>query len=260
MPASDERGFTLQTLIVTAVLVLVAAAAAVVIIAITTNSSDDLESQEIDIGSRCMPWEMHDQQLEARGHGGPQAHGGIQSSAIGCRRVCYLRFHPWTTRTTASSTQTTPEGYTYIWRGVTLTEYNPMPLRNVPGRSRGYAYLWFSPTEDMSHIVTDITATEPDPTYHVLPINGQITVDMDGNGPGTTSAHLGRLSVRTLDPGVGSKYLAPQEVYDSIPNPHWDFWKHSEIIIKVSPNRKYCHFFSYPQDRELVNSRAHLPD
>lgn len=41
--ASDSRGFTLQTLIVTSVLVLVAAGVTVVIIALTRGSSDDLE-------------------------------------------------------------------------------------------------------------------------------------------------------------------------------------------------------------------------
>lgn len=41
--AADSRGFTLQTLIVTAVLVLVAAGVTVVIIALTRGSSDNLE-------------------------------------------------------------------------------------------------------------------------------------------------------------------------------------------------------------------------
>lgn len=44
-PSRDERGITLQTLIVTAVLVLMAVAAGVVVVAITNNASDDLSEQ-----------------------------------------------------------------------------------------------------------------------------------------------------------------------------------------------------------------------
>ena len=43
--AADQRGITLQTLIVTAVLVLMAVAAGVVIVAITNSARDDLQGQ-----------------------------------------------------------------------------------------------------------------------------------------------------------------------------------------------------------------------
>ena len=85
---ADQRGITLQTLIVTAVLVLMAGAAGVVIIAITNNAQDNLEGQSSDLDSRCQPWEIFDPTLEAAGRGGGQ--GGIGSSAIGCVRVCYI--------------------------------------------------------------------------------------------------------------------------------------------------------------------------
>ena len=85
---ASERGITLQTLIVTAVLVLMAGAAGVVIIAITNSAEDNLENQSTDIQSRCQPWEVHDPTLEAAGRGG--GNGGIGSSAIGCVRVCYI--------------------------------------------------------------------------------------------------------------------------------------------------------------------------
>lgn len=69
-PYGDERGITLQTLIVTAVLVLMAVAAGVIIAAITNSSSDDLEEQSQDLDSLCAPWELHDPVLEANAAGG----------------------------------------------------------------------------------------------------------------------------------------------------------------------------------------------
>ena len=91
---ADQRGITLQTLIVTAVLVLMAGAAGVVIIAITNNARDNLEAQDTGIQSRCEPWEIFDPSLSAAGRGAEN--GGIDSSKIGCVRVCYVRFTPAT--------------------------------------------------------------------------------------------------------------------------------------------------------------------
>ena len=105
--SGDERGITLQTLIVTAVLVLMAVAAGVIIVAITDNSADDLEDQASDIDGRCQPWEIHDTELEAIGAGGGKEHlgegptgtvpgtstgqGGVTSSKVGCLAPCYLQ-------------------------------------------------------------------------------------------------------------------------------------------------------------------------
>ena len=88
---ADQRGITLQTLIVTAVLVLMAGAAGVVIIAITNNAQDNLEGQNTGIDSRCERWEIFDPTLEAAGRGGTAGTGGVTSSAIGCIRVCYIQ-------------------------------------------------------------------------------------------------------------------------------------------------------------------------
>jgi len=116
--AGDERGITLQTLIITAVLVLLAVAAGVVIAAITGNSADDLEDQASDIEGRCLPWEIHDTQLAAAGLGGYgdttpyvsvygylvpfgfltpdkisswHSRGKVMSSRLGCLAPCYLK-------------------------------------------------------------------------------------------------------------------------------------------------------------------------
>ena len=91
--ARDERGITLQTLIVTAVLVLVAVAAGVILVAISRSQESSLtDSGKSDPGEgTCEPWEIRDAELEAKGLGGPQGYGGIWSSAIGCVRVCYVQ-------------------------------------------------------------------------------------------------------------------------------------------------------------------------
>ena len=108
----DERGYTLQTLIITAVVVLLAVAAGVVIMAITRSAQEDLEGIPPKTDGPCMPWEIHDVELAAAGAGGgqeavyriwePQRNmprsevsggagaGGVTSSAVGCLAPCYL--------------------------------------------------------------------------------------------------------------------------------------------------------------------------
>ncbi len=88
----SEKGYTLQALVVTAVLVLMAVAAGVVIVAITRNSSDDLQEQTADIKSLCNAAEIHDTTLAAAGakgkNGNDRAGNPFQGSAIGCIPVC----------------------------------------------------------------------------------------------------------------------------------------------------------------------------
>jgi len=83
---ADERGITLQTLIVTAVLVLMAVAAGVVIVAITNSASDDLEEQTTSINPLCNGVEVYDPLLASSGNEGQN--GGNTSDTIGCIPVC----------------------------------------------------------------------------------------------------------------------------------------------------------------------------
>ena len=97
-----ERGYTLQTLIITAVLVLVAVGAALVLVAINRSSSDDFEEAgNIGIDGKCQTWEIHLATLEAAGHGGPEGHGGVFSSNIGCLATCYWEITDWPSGTGA---------------------------------------------------------------------------------------------------------------------------------------------------------------
>ena len=87
---ADQRGITLQTLVITAVLVAMAVVASVLIVAISRSSGERLEDSNATQEGLCQPWEVHKVALAAKGHGGTQGHGGIFSSSIGCMAVCYL--------------------------------------------------------------------------------------------------------------------------------------------------------------------------
>lgn len=90
---ADQRGITLQTLIVTAVLVLMAVAAGVVITAITRGQQQNLEENaQVGSDNACEVWEIYDTSLAAAGRGGPTGTGGIESSARGCIRACYVSY------------------------------------------------------------------------------------------------------------------------------------------------------------------------
>ena len=84
-----ESGFTLQTLIVTAVVVVVAIGVGLLLFALTSSSSEDLE----DAGRRgddaaCAPNEALDAVYVRRGFGGPEGRGGVRSKSVGCKPYC----------------------------------------------------------------------------------------------------------------------------------------------------------------------------
>ena len=162
---ADQRGITLQTLIVTAVLVLMAGAAGVVIIAITNNAQDNLEGQNSGIDSRCEPWEIFDPTLDAAGRGGGQ--GGIDSSASGCVRVCYVRFTPaaWTDPTAAV----------------------PFTIAGTSGNAVDLTGTKAAATAELVHSrssIFDDSRTTPTGTNAAditLPVNGERSVDFNGD-------------------------------------------------------------------------------
>ena len=90
VPWKNELGFTLQTLIVTAVLVLVAVGASIGLVAITSSSSDDFEDAgQTGVETRCATNEVKDPELEARGvKGVNQTFREIEADTIGCNPVC----------------------------------------------------------------------------------------------------------------------------------------------------------------------------
>ena len=161
----SEKGITLQTLIVTAVLVLMAGAAGVVIIAITNNAQDNLEGQNTGVESRCEPWEIFDPTLDAAGRGG--GNGGIDSSASGCVRVCYVRFTPaaWTDPTGEDDFKIAGTSGAAV--GLTGTK-SPTTAELVLSRSNIFDDSRTAPTGSNA---ADIT----------LPVNNTRGVDFNGN-------------------------------------------------------------------------------
>ena len=87
----NERGYTLQTLIITAVLALMAVAAGVVIVAITRNAQRNVEDQTFDIDEHCTNLEVYDSQVAAAGLRGSNA--GVLGSDIGCVPACVSEWH-----------------------------------------------------------------------------------------------------------------------------------------------------------------------
>ena len=90
---ADQRGITLQTLIIMAVLVLVATGVSVVLVGVTRGANDGLENAgQTSSEAKCEPWELYDPNYATAGIGSPTGKGGVWSSGIGCIRVCYARF------------------------------------------------------------------------------------------------------------------------------------------------------------------------
>ena len=87
----DERGMSLQSLIITATMVLLALASSMVVIAVTRGASDDLADQAPSLeGNSCNVVEVYDVEFAAQGSRG--SHNGNEGSAVGCLPVCTLTF------------------------------------------------------------------------------------------------------------------------------------------------------------------------
>ena len=213
--AADQRGITLQTLIVTAVLVLMAVAAGVVIVAITNAQSDNLNEANTDTAARCEPWEIFDPTLAAAGRGG--GNGGVGSSRIGCLRVCYVQAStaPASNHIIADDKISPP--------GTSPADANDV-LRLVMSRS------------DISND-NEATSTKK----NTLAVTGRNRLSTNAkNKERSPDTNTGGVVLDTLkvDP-AGSDAID----YDD-----------GNMIIKVASNQQYCHIWNYTTDRELVRS------
>ena len=205
---ADQRGITLQTLIVTAVLVLMAGAAGVVIIAITNNAQDNLEGQNTGVESRCEPWEIFDPTLDAAGRGG--GNGGIDSSASGCVRVCYVKYNV----TTAVKSSAIADN------AIDLIEFPSGATSSTP--ANGKAYLLFS----RSSSIMDIDETSGGANEHTLPVNGDRSVDANGNVDDEDTKDI-KINNET----------------------------NQNLSIELAPNQRYCRVWNNTDDKEEFRSR-----
>ena len=85
----SESGFTLQTLIITAVVVVLAIGVGLLFLALTSSSSGNLE----DAGrsgseAACAPNELLDAVYVRHAFGGPEGRGGVRSKSVGCKPYC----------------------------------------------------------------------------------------------------------------------------------------------------------------------------
>ena len=211
---ADQRGITLQTLIVTAVLVLMAGAAGVVIIAITNNAQDNLENQNTGINSRCEPWEIFDPTLSAAGRGGGQ--GGIDSTAIGCIRVCYVEY----TSTVASTGDTL----------TTAATTGNVDLRDGASTPATDGKLLFSRSDIL---------VKPAANVARVPVSGPREVDINGN------AGTGNLAARK-----DAQKIAEITTTNEITGAALDNYE-----IRVATNQRYCEVWNNTTDQQEFRSK-----
>ena len=89
LAGADERGYTLQTLIVTSFLVLGAVVAGVVVLAVTRSSEADVaDNTNFSYNDKCNQVEVFDQQQAAR-FSAFNAGGKVAGSEPGCVPACF---------------------------------------------------------------------------------------------------------------------------------------------------------------------------
>lgn len=170
--AADQRGITLQTLIVTAVLVLMAVAAGVVIVAITNTQRENLQAANPTTGdSKCEPWEIYDISAAAAGRGGENL--GVDSSGIGCIRVCYVK----------------------IYSTAVIADGNAIDLvdKDTPANTNLEATLEFSRSN-----ISDSNATGT--RKKEFPVMGDLQIDIDSSSTGQTSVDIEEIDGVNIDP------------------------------------------------------------
>ena len=89
--ARHEHGYTLQTLIIMAILALVAVAAGVVIVALINRSGEDVaDRSRYTYSTKCNSVEVYDNQAAARFESS-NANGAVVGSQPGCIPVCFWK-------------------------------------------------------------------------------------------------------------------------------------------------------------------------
>lgn len=183
---ADQQGITLQTLIVTAVLVVMAGVAGVVIIGITRGQESNLrDAGNTSSQANCQPWEIYDPNLAAAGRGGASGTGGIESSARGCVRVCYLRVvNPSTDAALADSSMLE----------LFDDDRAPAAVANI-----FQASLEFSRTDRQTD---NLAATDP----KIVPVAGNRDVDIDPDTDSITLVDITTIDIQGEDQNTVDRY------------------------------------------------------
>ena len=90
-PARPEHGYTLQTLVISAILVLLAVGAGVLILALVNSAEEDVSDRtDLTYDDRCNPVEAYDEDA-AVGFNAFNAGGKVVGTRIGCIPVCFWK-------------------------------------------------------------------------------------------------------------------------------------------------------------------------
>ena len=182
------------------------------------QAQDNLEGQNPGVNSRCQPWEIFDPTLSAAGRGGGQ--GGIESSGIGCIRVCYVEFH--------HAALTSPVTIQTVADDINLLSAEPSAPGTPELANTNNGWLLFSRSD-----IFDIHKPSPATAgKSVLPVSGRISVD--GNGNAKDSA--------TDDDAL-------KEVIKNIKGSGTDNFE-----IRVANNQRYCGVWDNTTDQQEFRS------
>lgn len=219
---ADQRGITLQTLIVTAVLVLMAVAAGVVITAITRGQEDNLRSNATASSqANCEPWEIYDTNLAAGGRGGIGGSGAIQSSAKGCLRVCYLRI------TNPSTAAAVPASSTIL------------VLHDDDTSSASTTALTFNASLEFSRSDRQ-TDNETGTSPKRFQVNGSRSVDIDDDTSGMADNVTANIS--GIDLGAAGEVITSVDAYE----------------IRVAGDQRSCLLRNTNDNEEVFRSQGTL--
>ena len=90
-PARSEQGYTMQALIISAILVLLAVGAGVLILALVSGAEEDVDDQtRYSYDDRCNPVEVYDNNA-AVGFNAFNANSKVAGSRPGCIPVCFWK-------------------------------------------------------------------------------------------------------------------------------------------------------------------------
>ena len=181
-----------------------------------------MEGQNTGVNSRCEPWEIFDPLLSADGRG--KGNGGIESSAIGCLRVCYLKYN--------SAISTGTDDTQNAGKLISATG-TPPTFINLKDDSSN-----LDPTAPNGRLLfswTDETKTRTDAGVSTLPINGARSVNMNGNEADPDTGHSATIEKMTNSSG--------------------DDLTVENLEIRVAANQRYCEVWSNTTDQQEFRSK-----
>ena len=237
---ADQRGMTLQTLIIMAVLVVIATGVSVVLVGVTRGANDRLgDAGKASSEAKCEPWEIHDPNYESQGIGGTTGLGGVWSSGIGCIRVCYARFHWGQTDPTQAPAEI-------------VLSYEDEAMMRIDGAT-SVASLEFNLGEELSYpIVPDVVPGDPIPgtvTTTIFVIGGsQVFEFYPGLGNAGLALRNAGLPITPITIAFNGVIADSSQANDPIPI--------DDLEIRVASNLRSCVLWDPATSKEIFRSQG----